>query len=170
MTNLEKENKFHQIFSENKNKIYRLCYGSLSNKADVDDLFQEVMINAWNNLESFRGEAKASTWLYRIAVNTAFLYNKKYSKQTSRIINYEFEKLDESPNNFNGDKDEQLEKLHECISKLNKQDRIIVALFLEGFSYDEISELIGITVNYVGVKLNRIKALLTKCVEEEDND
>lgn len=170
MTETQKNKQFYELFGENKDRIYRLCYGSLDNKDDIDDLFQEVMINAWRNLDKFRGESMISTWLYRIAVNTAILFNKKYSRHINRTSNYDFKDLDETFNKTDVHIDERIEKLHSCITKLKKQDRIIVSLFLESFSYDEISEITGITNNYVGVKLNRIKAQLAKCFEENENE
>ena len=72
-----KENLFIDILNENKDRIYRLCMGYLIDKQEVDDLFQDVMINIWRGLDSFRGEAQISTWIYRIAVNTSLIYNKK---------------------------------------------------------------------------------------------
>lgn len=167
MTEQKNDEQFYKMFLENKDRIYRLCYGSLSNKDDVDDLFQEVMINAWKNMHKFRGESKISTWLYRITVNTAILFNKKYLKKISRASNYEFEKLDNITNGEKAKINDKIEKLHECISLLKKQDRIIVSLFLEGFSYDEIAGITGITTNYVGVKLSRIKNELAKCFTED---
>jgi len=69
----DKEKLFKDILEENKNRIYRLCLGYLIDKQEVDDLFQDVMINIWRGLDSFRGDAKISTWVYRIAVNTSLI-------------------------------------------------------------------------------------------------
>ena len=169
MTVSEKEKLFNGIFKENKDMVFRLCYTSLKNKDDVDDLFQEVMINVWRSLESFRQEAKISTWLYRIAVNTALLYNKRFKRKSGRIKNVQPLELDEnhfSADPFQNNNDEDLKILNKAISRLEKQDRIIIGLYLEDVSYEEISEIVGISVNYVGVKINRIKQALAKSMEE----
>lgn len=168
MTTTEKEKIFTGVFKENKDKIFRLCYTSLNNKDEVDDLFQEVMINVWRSLESFRNESKISTWIYRITVNTALLFNKRFKTKLNRFANFEPNELDEKQqyeNSFQKIFDEELKILHYAISKLNKQDRLIIGLFLEDMSYEEISEIVGISANYVGVKINRIKAALAKTME-----
>ena len=77
MRNKDKEKQFQDLLSINKDKIFRLCYGYLNNKSEVDDLFQEVLLNVWKGLTHFREDAKMSTWIYRITVNTALVYNKK---------------------------------------------------------------------------------------------
>ncbi len=168
MTSSEKEKIFTGVFKENKDRIFRLCYTSLNNKDEVDDLFQEVMINVWRSLESFRNESKISTWIYRITVNTALLFSKRFKTKLNRFANFEPNELDEKQqyeNSFQKIFDEELKILHYAISKLNKQDRLIIGLFLEDMSYEEISEIVGISANYVGVKINRIKAALAKTME-----
>ena len=161
----EKEKLFTEVFKENKDRIFRLCYTSLNNKDEVDDLFQEVMTNVWRSLDSFRNESKISTWIYRITVNSALLFNKRYKTKSQRFQNLEHHELEEmhggsSP--FEKNLDEDLKNLHKSIALLDKQDRIIIGLFLEVMSYDEIAEVVGISRNYVGVRINRIKTNLTK--------
>ena len=168
MTSSEKEKIFTGVFKENKDRIFRLCYTSLNNKDEVDDLFQEVMINVWRSLESFRNESKISTWIYRITVNTALLFNKRFKTKLNRFANLEPNELDENhhyEDSFQKNLDEELKNLHNAIAMLNKQDRLIIGLFLEDMSYEEISEIVGISTNYVGVKINRIKTVLAKTME-----
>ena len=170
MISPEKEKLFEEVFEENRDRIYRLCYTSINNKSDVEDLFQEVMINVWRSLNDFRHESKISTWIYRIAVNTALLFNKRFKTRSNRFINFGPAELDESHSSdepLQIGKDEDLKRLHEAISKLNKQDRIIIGLYLEDMSYGEIAEIVGISVNYVGVKISRIKTVLAGKMEEK---
>lgn len=167
---MEKEKLFTVIFKENRERISRLCYTSLVNKDDLDDLFQEVMMNVWRNLEKFRNEAKVSTWIYRITVNTALLYNKRYKKNIQRFPNVDSNEIDKvrSSEEFQIlNMNEDLKRLHKAIATLKKQDRLIIGLYLEDMSYDEISEIVGISVNYVGVKINRIKSIITKIMGED---
>jgi len=77
MNHSERERLFLELFGANKSRIQRLCYGYLGSAEEVEDLFQEIMTNGWNSLPAFRGEARASTWLYRIAMNTALVYREK---------------------------------------------------------------------------------------------
>ena len=145
MNHAERERLFVELFEGNRASLRRLCYGYLSSASEVDDLFQEIMTNVWNSLPSFRAEAKISTWLYRIAVNTALIHRRKRRPSERR---------------------ERLDALHRAIARLGDQDRLIVSLLLEGLSYREIADITGITVNYVGVKLSRIKQTLEQMTTE----
>jgi RNA polymerase sigma-70 factor (ECF subfamily) len=162
MNYAERERLFLELLAENKVRIQRLCYGYLNSAADLEDLFQEIMTNVWNSLPAFRGEAKASTWLYRIAVNTALLYRKKWKRG---------EALTDVPDGRAGpqrnlEDQERLAALRRAISSLPDQDRLIVTLLLEGLSYREIADITGITSNYVGVKISRIKQALEQSMTE----
>src|SRR5205807_7413297 len=120
------------------------------------------MVNLWNSLPSFRGESRASTWLYRIAVNTALVHRRKRRPT---------EQLPELRDPARGaqqslEDEERLAALRAAIATLPDQDRVVVTLLLEGLSYKEISEITGLTVNYVGVKISRIKQLLEAVLTE----
>ncbi len=153
MTHAERERQFLDLFEKNKASIRRVCFGYLNSSSEVEDLFQEVMKNVWHSLPSFRGEAQISTWVYRIAVNTAIVYRKKWKQG---------EELPDLPDQSRGaqqtlEEQERLAALHAAIATLGDQDRVIITLLLEGLSYKEIADVTGITVNYVGVKISRIK-------------
>ena len=167
-----KEKLFLDLLKENKDRIYRICYAYLNDKSEVDDLFQEVMVNIWKHLESFRKEAAISTWIYRIAVNTALLYirsekkrNTLFSKSTQEIENIKIES--ESLEN-EIEKKTLMKKLYACIRLLPKLDRSIISLVLEDIQYKEIADILGISVSNVGVKINRIKKQLSKMMEVEN--
>ncbi|MBN2423465.1 MAG: RNA polymerase sigma factor [Calditrichaceae bacterium] len=161
MNSVEKEALFFKIFENNKDKIYRLCLGYLKNANEVQDLFQEVMINIWKGLEGFRVESKVSTWVYRIAVNTSLLYLKKTNRRNSMTEFMEMEMIVDE-NSADSEIKNKADQLRLCIASLRKQERLIMTLLLEGMSYEEISEITGITINYVGVKINRIKKELER--------
>lgn len=162
MTRSERDRVFQELFEANRSRIQRLCYGYLGSSDEVDDLFQEIMINVWNSLPSFRGESLASTWLYRIAVNTALIHRRKRRPT---------EPLPELRDPARGahhslETGERLAALRSAIASLPDQDRLIMTLLLEGLSYKEISEITGLTVNHVGVKINRSKAVLEQLLTE----
>lgn len=166
MSEKEKLN-FEQIFSENKDKVYRLCKGFLGDTPEVDDLFQEIFIKVWNGLDKFRGEAQVSTWIYRIASNTALLYKKRSTKNKTAVRSQDdFSqlkiKMEDDSNEAKQAQEKQLNQLLFCISKLEKTNRIIITMLLDDFSYKEIADVTGISVNYVGVRVNRIKTILKK--------
>jgi len=164
----EKKKMFSGFYDQYKSKIYRLAYAYLHNKQDVDDLFQEILLNIWNNMESFRGDANMSTWAYRIAVNTAMIYNRKAKNKKE----FSSEEILSKRLSDEGapDKTDRIKNLHKAIAKLNKHDRLITLLLLEGVQYAEIAEITGFSVNNVGVKINSIKSKLSKLMEEYTNE
>jgi len=166
MNQAEREAVFIRLFEDNRASIRRLCYGFLNSAAEVDDLFQEVMTNAWNALPSFRGDAKITTWLYRIAVNTAIVHRRK-RKPSEELVDLPDQRASAHQNL---EERERLEALHRAIAQLGDQDRLIVTLLLEGLSYKEIADITGITVNYVGVKIVRIKQALEQLMTEVSHD
>jgi len=125
--------------------------------ADPDDLFQEIIIQVWHSIPAFRQEATVTTWLYRIALNTAIKWTKKEKKYAGA------ETLDNIEHLLQENKtpiDERLTWLYGEIYKLDEIDRSVTLLLLEGFSYKEMSAILGISESNVGVKINRIKKLL----------
>jgi RNA polymerase sigma-70 factor (ECF subfamily) len=162
MTYAERERFFMDLFEQNRAGIRRLCYSYLNSSSEVDDLFQEIMTNVWNGLPNFRSEAKLSTWVYRIAVNTALIYQRR-RKPSEELADMPDHRVSTQRDL---ERQEQLENLHRAISQLGDQDRLIVSLLLEGFNYKEIADVTGITANYVGVKISRIKQLLEQLMRE----
>jgi RNA polymerase sigma-70 factor (ECF subfamily) len=125
---------------------------------EVNDLFQETLINMWKGIDSFREESKISTWIYRVALNTCLLQERKKKRQVPKVpltmdVNF-FE--DDSANAT------QVRQLHQRIGRLGLVDRALVMMWLEGMSYDEIGAVMGISAQHVGVKLFRIKEMLKK--------
>jgi RNA polymerase sigma-70 factor (ECF subfamily) len=162
MNHADRERLFLDLLTGHKARLQRLCYGYLGSTADIDDLLQEIMINVWNSLPGFRGDAQPSTWLYRIAVNTALLHRRK-QRETEPLPDLADDTLGPQQDLENR---ERLAALHTAIAALPAQDRLIVALLLEGLSYKEIAEITGITVNYVGVKISRIKKAIEDTMTE----
>ena len=151
-----KEQEFSRMVREHKSTIYTVCY-MFSNDADeVSDLFQETLINMWKGFESFRNESKLSTWIYRVAMNTCISADRKKRRQGSKVP------LSMNINLYDDEDHEtrQVRQLHERIQRLDLIDRALVMMWLEGMSYEEIADVVGISVKNVGVKLIRIKEKL----------
>lgn len=141
---------------EQKSTIYTVCYMFSNDEDEVSDLFQETLINLWKGYESFRHESKLSTWIYRVAMNTCISADRKKRKQGTKVP------LSMDINLYNDEDHEtrQVRQLHERIQRLDLIDRALVMMWLEGMNYDEIADVIGISVKNVGVKLVRIKEKL----------
>ena len=154
----DQEKRFAQLVKEHKSTIYSVCYMFSQDEDEVSDLFQETLINMWKGKDSFRDESKISTWIYRVALNTCLLQERKKKKEVQKVpltmdVNF-FEDTDANAT--------QIRQLHERIGKLGLVDRAIVMMWLEDMSYDEIGAVMGITAQNVGVKLFRIKEQLKK--------
>lgn len=137
--------------------LFKVVRAYAFTRADQDDLFQEITIQVWNSIPSFRQESAVTTWLYRISLNTAIKWVKKETKY-SRVQSIDdvpailFERVPHI--------DDRLVWLYEEIYKLNEVDRSIALLLLDNFSYKEMAVILGITESNVGVKINRIKKQL----------
>ena len=146
------ETAFAQMVKEHKNTIYTVCFMFSKDSDEVNDLFQEVLINLWQGFASFEGKSKIDTWIWRVSFNTCISQERK-KKRTSAIP------LTMGIDLFN-DKDDdtkQVKILYDRIHRLKPFDRAIVLLWLEGMPYDEIAAIVGITTKNVSVRLYRIK-------------
>lgn len=161
---------FNEVAATHGDSIYRLCKAYMGNSEEVDDLYQEALINIWKALPKFRGEAKLSTWIYRVTVNTALSFRRKVAREESVRANQwnpEYLVDDLADKQEKIERENQFERLLECIEELKPDHRILIGLYLENLSYREIAEVIGKTTNYVGVNIGRIKERLTKLMVHE---
>lgn len=153
------EATFEKLIVENQLLIHKVCNMYGKSDADKQDLFQEITIQLWKSFDSFEHKSKFSTWLYRVALNTAITQKRKENRmpRTNPLSDQEMR----IPYNDGNDIDEDdLQKLWLAIRQLKPVDRAIIFLYLEEKSYQEIADIIGITPKNVGVKIVRIKAKL----------
>ena len=133
-----------------------------SNQDDHNDLFQEMILQLWKAFPSFRNEAKITTFMYRIALNTAISGIRKKKIKTTELESISFQIKETIEENFS----DELKLLYASIEQLSDVEKSIVLLFLEDKPYDEIAEITGISANYVAVKMNRIKEKLRKLLRK----
>lgn len=163
------EEEFIEIIEHNDAQLWHLCRLYTNSDADMRDLYQEIVVQLWHSLPSFKGEARLSTWIYRLAVNTAISMKRKRETRNRYHSNFKKEKqlhnpvVNETPDPI--EEDERIEELYSAISKLNASEKAIITMYLEEFSYAEIAYVTEITENHVGVKLNRIKRKLSKIMK-----
>lgn len=148
--------EFLKLVEENKKLIYKVSHIYCDNTIDKKDLFQEIVANLWKAYPNFKGNSKVSTWIYRISINTAISWIRDYVKNNNHI-----EYTNVMPQ-MQGDFaiDDLYDQLYCAIGILNKLDKALILLQLDGYSYDEISEMIGLTKTNVATKINRIKLKL----------
>ena len=161
--NNDKEHQFELLVRQHKRTIYTVCYMFSHNKAEIDDLFQEILIRLWNGFDTYEGRSDARTWIYRVALNTAINQDKKERRRIETVPLT----VDIDPYEADNPKTEHVRKLYDLISQLELVDRSLVLLWLEGINYDEIGAIIGITPNNVGVRLTRIKEKLVQMSKKQ---
>ena len=160
---------FQNIIETHNGILYKIGRSYTIEESDFKDLYQEMLIQIWKSLDIFKGDSKISTWIYRVALNTALVFKRKEKKnlRTDSIENLSFKIADDSPALYQQkqEKESKIELLYKCIYQLKKEERAIILLHLEGKKYEEIAEIIGLTTNHVGVKIKRIKDRLQKLLQ-----
>ena len=156
MTEKERQHIFGNWLEQHKALIFKIVRAYSSSTMDQDDLFQEIIIQVWRSVPSFRQESSVTTWLYRIALNTAIKWTKREQRQAQKETLDKVQHFLHEPQPIN----EQLLWLYDAIHQFDEVDRSITLLFLDGFSYKEMAIMLGITESNVGVKINRIKKQL----------
>jgi len=159
------EDKFVQVIKENEGIIYKVASIYTREREDQHDLYQEIILQLWRAWKSFRNESKISTWMYRIAMNTAITRVRKDKRKTVNVP------LDTVTLNYstqtNPDLEERLSILYRHIESLSKFDKGIILLYLEDRNYEEIAEITGLSSSNVGTRLSRIKQKLKSQIAEK---
>jgi len=160
---------FLRNITQNQGIIHKVTRIYCDNEDDRKDLFQEILIQLWKSYDKFREESKFSTWMYRVAINTAITNFKKDAKNRKKTeIGKDLYLLADEP--YDDEKEEHLNLLHKAINQLTGIEKSITLLYLEDKQYEEISEITGISQNYVRVKMNRIKKKLESFVKSKERN
>lgn len=154
MTSLEQE--FISQIEQHKGILFKISKMYMTEKDDRDDLFQEITYQLWKAFPGFRGESEFSTWLYRIALNTAIIFLKS-EKRRSFIANEDFSNQIIIQEDYDYRKEERLAEMYQAIHQLNPIDKAFIFYYLEDFSGKQIAEQMGISEGNARVKMNRAK-------------
>ncbi|MEL1240615.1 RNA polymerase sigma factor [Flavobacterium flavipallidum] len=160
-----KEQAFLNRIEQHKGILFKVSKMYMDNKDDQEDLFQEIVYQLWKAFESFKGESQFSTWMYRVAINTAIVFLKKEKRKVDK---YELSStnIHEEECDVDG-KEKQIECFYKAVQKLEKIDKAIIFYQLEGFSHREIGESLGISEGNARVKLNRAKEKLKEIIKNQ---
>ncbi|MGV3636010.1 MAG: RNA polymerase sigma factor [Flavobacteriales bacterium] len=152
------ETRFLASVHAHRRIVHRIAGLYTAHPDDRKDLEQEILLQAWQGWPRFRGEAKFSTWLYRIALNTALTWGRRPNVVRTTAPDALPEQGSDAPIRANDER----ERLREAMRRLPTTDRALLVLHLDGFDHAEIAAMLGLTANHVGVKLHRIKTRLTE--------
>jgi RNA polymerase sigma-70 factor (ECF subfamily) len=164
MVDMDRRSRFLELVEQNQDIVHKICALYAGNMDDRKDLSQEIVCQLWKSYQSFRGDSKFITWMYKVALNTALL-NLRRNRGRVRTESLKEHHADIPAEVADREKHGQISRLYEAISQLHKLDRAIILLYLEQFSYKEISEVIGISESNVSVRLVRIKKKLKQLLE-----
>jgi len=173
MTAHEQETIFRRWLEAHLGLMLKVVRGCAAVPQDQDDLFQDVLLQLWMSIPAFRGEAKETTWIYRVAFNTALAWRR--GEQRRRVKHETFLKFDTSPQSQPSPantlpEQEMVAQLYTTIRELPKVDVSLALMHLDGLSYCEMADVLGISENYVGVKLNRIRLQLAEKLKGAGNE
>lgn len=154
------EREFASLVKQHSRIINKVSYFYATEALPFDDLRQEIYINVWRSLEKFRGDSKMSTWIYRVAVNSALMALRS-AKPKFETVNLEFSPKDLS-SELSDEQRENLQTMHALIGRLGEMEKAVILLWLDEYSYDEIADTLGLKRNTVATKIHRIKEKLSK--------
>lgn len=160
MSEAEQEQVFNEWLSLHKGLLFKITRAYASSAEDRDDLFQDILFQMWKSVPNFQGQSAVSTWLYRVALNTALKWKGKEIKHLSRheTLHDRVVWIEEDHSKSN----EKIEWLYRQIAKLNEVDRSLCLMILDNLSYKEMAEILGISEANVAVKIHRIKKYLVE--------
>lgn len=152
------EAQFIALVQKSEGIIYKISTFYSNNDQDRKDLHQEIVLQLWKSFPHYRGEAKATTWLYRVALNTAISLLKKEKRRVNQVPIEEavIQLTDQSNDEYN----DRIRLLYKHLDQLNEIDKCLLLLCLEEKSYEEMSEITGLTISNVGTRISRVKQKL----------
>lgn len=159
-----KEREFSKLIDDNQGLIIKVSRLYTNTLEDEEDLFQEIVLQLWRSYDTFKGQSKISTWMYRVALNTAITIfrKKKKSPETDELLDFHQGKVSEEDD----EKHTQISALYRNIKLLPKVERAIVTMYLDDLPYRDIAENLGISEVNARVKMNRLKKVLKELMEK----
>ena len=165
------ENTFLNALEEHQHKLLRICSVYAKDEDDTKDLFQEVLVNIWKSMPSFKGNSNIGTWMYRITLNVCLRLKTKEIRKQKELLRMDSRAINIHKTNASTDEQKeqqkQLVQLRNCIKQLNEADKAVITLYLEELPYKEISNITGLTDNNIAVKIKRIKKKLLNCLNQK---
>ena len=158
MKETEHRGIFNDWLSRHRGLLFKVVHAYAFNPHDREDLLQEIVTQVWNSIPRYKAESRVTTWLYRVALNTSLAWTRKERKHWGRTQTLDGTEL--TLTELAPARNSRLDWLHEEIAQMDHVDRSLTLLLLDGFSYRDMAETLGISENNVGVKINRIKTRL----------
>jgi RNA polymerase sigma-70 factor (ECF subfamily) len=161
------QDRFQNLLEEHKKILYKVCHSYCRNPGDRDDLAQEIIVQLWRSFRAFDERARFSTWMYRIALNVAISFYRRESVRTRHVVpgsEHLLEAIDET-----GGRSEEVELLYQWIEELDPLNKALVILYLDGNSYEETADILGISESNVATKISRLKQAMRQKKEVQQH-
>jgi len=166
MLGSERNRVFESWIDAHKAILFKVARVYGVTHSDREDLFQEIALQVWHSVEAYRGDCAATTWIYRVALNTALAWRRKERRHRERRQDIEDATgLLVAPSG----NDPRLDWIYQRIAELDEANRALALLMLDGFSYRDMAQILGLSESNVGVKINRIKAALAAQLAKEEH-
>lgn len=159
------EKEFLAAINKHKGIIYKVSRMYFDKLEDQQDLFQEIILQLWKSLDSFKGKSEFSSWMYRVALNTAIVFFKKEKRKPDIYTSLKSEPI--TYHDYDDKEDRELEHFYKAVKKLNKIEKALILQFIEGISGKVIAENMGLTEVNVRVKINRTKSKLKEIIKNQ---
>jgi RNA polymerase sigma-70 factor, ECF subfamily len=157
------EKEFIELIKKHQGILHKICNAYFLRDPYKEDYYQEILIRLWKSYPSFKNQSKFSTWLYRVALNTAIDIIRKQNLQPAHI---KLSKVEYNiPENLRNEKSEKSDKLYQAINLLHDIEKAIILLYLEDYNYTEMADIVGISESNIGVKISRTKDQLIKILK-----
>ena len=153
--------EFIQLVEGHSRMIFKIAGAYTKTTSDREDLIAETVLQLWRSSGSFKGNCKVSTWVYRVALNTAMNFKRKQKSETL-FLPTDFSAADQFKSLIEAEQTPELDILYQCIDELDEINKAIILLYLDGNQHEEIAEVIGISKTNVGTRIGRIKEQLKK--------
>lgn len=156
-----------ETINQHKGMLFKICRIYQDDADERNDLLQEIILQLWRVFDSYRGESKITSWMYRVALNTAIVYFKKQKRRPDQEqLLPDFDRPEEQPSA--AEKEEQLAIFYRAVQQLNKVEKALIYLYMEDQPYPEIAAALGISEGNVRVRLNRVKNKLKEIIKDFD--
>ncbi len=159
------EKEFLAAINKHKGILYKVSRMYFDKPEDQQDLFQEIILQLWKSLNTFKGKSEFSSWMYRVALNTAIVFFKNEKRKPDNYTSIKNEPI--AYQDYSDEKDQQLVCFYKAVKELNKIEKALILQFIEGFSGREIAENLGLSEVNIRVKMNRTKNKLQEIIKKQ---